>query len=399
MNTSSTQLSLSSFASPLWSAGFRPFYLLGTAYGLLLMLSWLAAFTGWWAPAYPLRLWHAHEMIFGFAGAIVCGFVLTALPSWAGTREIRGGELALLTAAWLAGRVALWLAPVLPAGIVAGCDGLVFLLLAVMVTPDLLKAENKAYLALLPILAGLFCGALLFHLGVEQREAAVAEWALRVGLFALIAKFVLVGGYLTPIFTGNVLREKAAGEAPSFHPGIEALAIGSTLAFIVFDLVGAGPFWRGGAAAVACAANAGRLLRWRGWAVRSVPILAVMHLAYAWLVVAFALAALGDLTGVVPPGAWVHAFTVGALGLMMLGLISRVTLRHTGRPLKLPRALILGYVLMFCAGLLRTLAGLQTGGEWLIAVSLLLWTAAFALYLVVCAAMLVQPALTREGQV
>lgn len=110
MNSSSTQASLSLFATPLWSAGFRPFYLLGTAYGLLLMLSWLAAFAGLWAPAYPLRLWHAHEMIFGFAGAIVSGFVLTALPSWAGTREIRGGALALLTAAWLAGRIALWLA-------------------------------------------------------------------------------------------------------------------------------------------------------------------------------------------------------------------------------------------------------------------------------------------------
>lgn len=272
-----------------------------------------------------------------------------------------------------------------------------FLLLAVMVAPDLLKAENKAYLALLPILAGLFCGALLFHLGVERREAAVAEWALRVGLFALVAKFVLVGGYLTPIFTGNAMREKAAGEPPSFHRGVEALAIGSTLAFIVLDLVGAGPFWRSWAAAVACAANAGRLLRWRGWAVRSVPILVVMHLAYAWLVVAFALAALGDLTGAVPPGAWVHAFTVDALGLMMLGLISRVTLRHTGRPLKAPRALILGYALMFCAGLLRTVAGLQTGGEWLIAASSLLWSTSFALYLAVCAAMLVQPTLTREG--
>ena len=387
-------------SSPLWASAFRPFYFLGALYAPLLVAAWLGALLGLWnlpAGSVPLKLQHGHEFIFGFAAAIITGIVLTALPSWAGTEEIRGGRLILLVALWLLGRIAFWASPWLPALLPAVADGLLYASLLLMLTPQLLRTANRLYLLLLPILLALLTADLLYHHAASSGNQILAGQALRLAIYAIIVLYVLKGGVLAPIFTGNALREKGRGALAPCNMKLEIAAVGALLLLAALDLGAAPAAWTG-ASALACALLHGwRCARWKGWLVADVPLLLVMHLGFAWLVLAFALKAAAELTGVVPEAAWLHAFTVGSLGLMMLGLMTRVSLRHTGRPLEVPGAMLVAYVLMFAAALLRLAATVHGLGSAVVALSAVLWAAAFALYFLVFWKVLVTPSSPRSS--
>lgn len=375
------------FSAPLWRSAFRPFYLLGASYGALFMLAWLGAYVGMWSamsPDMPLRFWHGHEIVFGFAAAIITGIVLTALPTWTGTEEIRDGRLALLAALWLAGRIAVWLAPWLPPAAVAAFDCALFPAITLIVSPQLLRAKNRLYLLLLPVLAGLFAANIAFHLGN-------ASFGLRLAIYSIMLLYVLKAGVLMPVFTDNALREKKRGDGipPCF--ALDVLAAASIAALAGADLAALPARWTGLAAAAACIIHALRLARWRGWLVMDAPLVFVMHLGYAWLVVALGLKAAAGLAGAVPEAAWLHAFTVGALGMMMMGLMTRVVLRHTGRPLVLPPVIAAAFALMFAAALLRVSATLFDLGRMFAAMSALLWMVPFLTYLALFGAMLLRP--------
>ncbi len=294
--------------------------------------------TGWCRPGLPLKLVHGHEFIFGFAAAIIFGVVITALPSWAGTEEIDGGRLKLLVALWLAGRFGFWAAPWLPAPLPALLDCLLYATAIAMLAPQLLRVKNRLYLLLLPILAALFIANLVYHQAAVRGDAALAGLALRGAIWAIVVLYVLKGGVLAPIFTGNALREKDRGAQPPFLMPLEAAALIALLALAACDLGSAPPAWSGGAALACLLLYGWRSARWQGWRVADVPLLLPMHLGFAWLLLAFALKAVADLGGALPESAWLHAFTVGSLGLMMLGLMTRVSQRHTGRPLAMPWA-------------------------------------------------------------
>ena len=386
-------------SSPLWASAFRPFYLLGALYAPLLVAAWLGAQLGQWNlpdGSVPLKLQHGHEFIFGFAAAIITGIVLTALPSWAGTEEISGGRLALLVALWLAGRIAIWAAPWLPSLLPALLDCLLFPVVFVMLAPQLFRARNRLYLLLLPILAALFAANLRYHHGLQNGDPAAALQGLRLAIHAIIVLYVLKGGVLAPIFTGNALREKGRGDQVAFDMKLESACLIAVLLLAACDLGAAPRAWTGGAA-LACALLLGwRTLRWQGWRVAEVPLLLVMHLGFAWLVFAFALKAAAELSGIVAESVWLHAFTVGSLGLMMLGLMTRVSLRHTGRPLVVPRAMLLAYGLVFAAALLRLAAGVHGLGNAVIAVSAALWATSFAIYFVIFWKVLLTPSAPRR---
>jgi uncharacterized protein involved in response to NO len=385
--------------SPLWASAFRPFYFLGALYAPLLVAVWLGAFLGLWnlPSGQLLKLQHGHEFIFGFSAAIITGIVLTALPSWAGTEEIVGRRLVLLVALWLCGRIAFWASPWLPALLPAAIDCLLFPAVFLMLAPQLLRAANRLYLLLLPILAALFAANLIFYLGLHTANDAEAWLALRLAIYAIIVLYVLKGGVLAPIFTGNVLRERGRGELPPCNMNLEIAAVGALLLLAVLDLAAAPAPWTGGAALACALLHGWRTARWQGWRVADVPLVLVMHLGFAWLVLAFALKAAAELTGAVPEAAWLHAFTVGSLGLMMLGLMTRVSLRHTGRPLVVPPAMLVAYVLMFVAALLRLAATVHGLGNPVVALAAALWTAAFVLYFIVFCKTLVTPSVPRSS--
>jgi uncharacterized protein involved in response to NO len=386
--------------SPLWASPFRPFYLLGALYAPLLMAAWLGAYLGFWSQApggVSLKLLHGHEFIYGFATAIISGVVLTALPSWAGTEEINGQRLILLVGLWLAGRIAFWTAPWLPTPLPALIDSLLFPSAILMLLPQLLRARNRLYLLLLPILVALFAGNLAYYQGIGAGNELQAWHALRLAIYAFVVLYVLKGGVLAPIFTGNALRETGRGDQAPFNMALEIAATGAVILLAAFDLAAAPAGWTGSAALICTLLHAWRCARWQGWRVADVPLLLVMHLGFAWLVVAFALKAAAALTGMVPEAAWLHAFTVGSLGLMMLGLMTRVSLRHTGRPLIVPRAMHVAYALMFAAALLRLGATVHGLGNAAIATAAVLWAAAFALYFMVFCGALMAPSLARSA--
>lgn len=385
--------------APVWSSAFRPFYLLGAAYAPLLAAAWLAAWLGHWVvPAgLPLKLVHGHEFIFGFAAAIIFGVVITALPSWAGTAEVDGGRLKLLVALWLAGRFGFWLAPWLPVPLPALLNCLLYAAAITMLAPQLLRVKNRLYLLLLPILAALFVANLAYHQAAARCDAMLAGLALRGAIWAIVVLYVLKGGVLAPIFTGNALRETGRGEQAPFLMALEIAALAALLTLAAFDLAGAPPVWSGGAALACTLLYGWRSARWQGWRVADVPLLLPMHLGFAWLLLAFALKAGADLAGWVPESSWLHAFTVGSLGLMMLGLMTRVSLRHTGRPLQMPTAMMAACAAMFLAAVLRVAAGVGAQHTALIGLSTLLWAGAFVIYLGCYARILLAPSLPRPA--
>lgn len=385
------------FAAPWLTSGFRPFYLLGALYAPLLAAGGAAAFFGAVAldPVGGLGQWHGHEMIFGFASAIVIGTLLTALPSWAGTPELHGARLAGLVAAWGIGRLALWLAPWLPPLVVALADLILWPALFGLLLGPLWRVPNRLYRLLLPIVAALALANLAYHLAVLGGNTAAAGTALRAAVWALLVLFTLKGGLLTPIFTGNALRELGRGQQARFLMPLEALALAPLVALALADLAGAAAAVSGSLAAACAAVQAARALRWRGWRAADQPLLPAMHLSFVWLVFALALKAVADLTGLVPQTAWVHAFTVGALGLMMLALMTRVVLRHTGRPLVVPPVMRAAAWAVFLAAALRLAASVHGLGPGVVAAAALLWAVAFAVYAARFGAVLVAPSLPR----
>jgi uncharacterized protein involved in response to NO len=384
-------------SSAVWSSGFRPFFLAAAAYGPLLLVLWYAARSGWWMLAHTglaLPLLHAHELLFGFAAALVCGVVLTALPSWSGAAELRGPRLAALAALWLAGRVALhgaeWLGG--PLALVVDCALLPAL--AVLLFPTIAVARRRLFWWTLPPLVALAGANLAFHLALANGSEAGARWALMLAVHALAFLFTLYGGLFIPAFTRRWLHARGERSGAILMPLEYATAL-AMVAFACADLLGAPAAWVIAAALAAAAVHAWRFARWRGWRTAGEPLLWCIHLGYAWLIVALLLRASAEFFPAVPREAWIHAFTIGAYGMLKIGLMTRVALRHTGRPLQAPRPMQAAFVMVLAASLLRLAYSVHDLGEWALAGSALLWAAAFVLYLIMHGPMLLRPSLPR----
>ncbi len=363
---------------PLWSSGFRPFLLLGIAWGALLLPLWVAeyALAGTASPRLAAPLWHGHEMLFGFAAAVIAAVLLTAIPSWAIAEEVAGGRLAALATLWLAGRLAMLAAGALPPWFTAATDVLFLPALALVLAPTVLRARRKWFLApvaIVLVLAGLNA---TFH---AVPEAPAQSRALEASLLVVMLLYTLAAGLLIPVFTGSQLRATGRGTI-AFSVPVEGVAAAAVAAFAVAEITDAPLAARGAVALVAAAANAVRLARWQGWKVLDDPLLWSLHLGYAWLVAALGLRAAAALGGPAPELAWMHAFTVGALGITILGLATRIVLRHTGRPPVVPAAMVVAFLMMLGAAVARVATAFAPS-VWLLAASGLLWSGALALYL------------------
>jgi uncharacterized protein involved in response to NO len=383
--------------APLWSSGFRPFFLLGAAYGPIILVAGLLPLWGLTAgPALlPPELWHGHELIYGFASAFICGFVLTALPSWAGTREVKGGPLIALAAIWIAGRVASWCYGWLPIGWIAGLDLLLFAALGALVLPGLLRVIDRRYLALLPILLGFLVADAAYYLAIANEAFEPAQRALLLALNVLVVLFAIISGLLTPVFTETALQGRGETVPFRFSVSLEAAAIASVLLFAAADWAGVPPALNGAIACIGAVVHAARLARWHSAAALTIPLVFAMHVGYAWLVVAMALRGLADAFALVPRNAWIHAFTVGALGMTMLSFANRVVLRHTGRIADASPLALVGLIVMFSAGITRVTASLFDGSALWMALSAGAWALPFLLFLLEHGAKLWQRSLPR----
>ncbi len=383
--------------APLWCSGFRPFYILASLYGPLVILVWPLIWFEPLAPtfSFPMNIWHGHEMVFGFSAAIVAGFVLTALPGWAYTEEIQGVRLIVLTVLWLAGRLVMWWSAQLPPMLVMIVDVAFFFTLALFVTPGLLRVEQRIYLLLLPILAGFFIANVMYHEAAVALDLVAAQKALELSVYALMVLFTFVGGFLTPVFTGNELRDRGRGEEASFSWPFETVAVLAVVLYAVTGYVDTAPIVSGTVAVVALVVHSVRMAMWKGWRVTDVPIVFVMHMGYLWLLVAFAGRAIEDFSIVEIESVALHAFTIGAFGLMKMGLMTRVALKHTGRSVEPGALMVMTFWAMFGAAVLRLAASLLPQYTMLLDGSAVVWVLCLLVYFVHYGAKMWRPSLPR----
>lgn len=365
-----------------FSGGFRPFFLLGSIWSAIAIPVWLAAYLHGSAPsAMPAMLWHAHEMIYGYGVAAVAGFLLTAIPNWTGRLPLAGGRLAGLAALWLAGRVALLLSAHTGAGVTMVVDLSFLAVLMLAIARELIAGRNFRNLPMIAALALLFTGSLLVHLQALD-VAYTATLGNRLGIATLCALIALVGGRIVPGFTRNWLAlMKPRHPLPASPSRLDLVC----LIVVILGLaawVGA-PDSRIAALLeiLAGAAAALRLSRWRGLATLREPLLAIVHLGYAWLAFGLALLGLNGFFGWLPPSAGVHALAVGAIGTMTLAVMTRASLGHTGRPLHAGRGTSAIYLFVTLAAVLRVAAPLS-GAQVALMTSLagFAWSAAFTLF-------------------
>ena len=382
--------------APLWRSGFRPFFLAGALFGPLALAAWYGAQAGAWSAPGPPALWHGHEMVFGFLAAIISGLLLTALPSWAGVQEIAGRNLALLVGVWAAGRVAMACASILPYSVVAATDVAALPLLASLLASGLWRVPQRKFLVVVPVLAALATANFVFHAAIAGRDAELAARALAAAVGVIVVLFSLVGGFMTPVFTNNALRERSSAHRAWRSTRLDAAAHATAIAFATAHAFAISRPVAAVIAAAACAVHAVRLVGWQGYRARHDKLVLGMHVGYAWLVAAFAIGAMADTGLAFGTRDWIHAATIGAFGTMMLALMPRVSLRHTGRALSQARGLVPAYVAMALAALLRLAYGAWPGETWTVAAAAAFWAACFAAYLVVYGPMLLQPSLPRS---
>ncbi|MBE2242825.1 MAG: NnrS family protein [Burkholderiaceae bacterium] len=364
---------------PLLRLGFRPFYLGAAAFACLSVPLWLAVFFGHLtldAQIAPL-LWHAHEMLFGFAAAVIIGFLLTAGKAWTGLATPRGAFLGALAGLWLAARIAALAAPY---AVYAVLDVLLLPVVAAVLLDVLLRSGNKRNLPLAGILALLALANLCFHLAVLGIIGVQPMHALFAALGLIVMIECVMAGRVLPFFTMSATPGLKLDEKPWV---VKATLATSALALALWVFAPAG--WIVALAFVLAAAC--HLLRqwsWQPWVTRGRPILWILHAAYLWLPIGFVLLAAAQ-PGWVAESIGVHALAVGATGGLIIGMITRTARGHTGRPLKVNRVEVSAYGLVLAAAVARVLLPI-VAPQWLVQslwLAAVAWSLAFLLYLVV----------------
>jgi uncharacterized protein involved in response to NO len=376
----------------LFAYGFRPFFLAAGLSAVLVVPAWLAMIAQGTMPlgALPPQLWHAHELFYGFVGAALAGFLLTAVPSWTGAKGFGGWPLAAVASAWLLGRFAFALANAVPLWALAAAE-LAFLPgVAILLAPPLVRSRNRNT-PLLLILAALWIADAVFLAGLARQDPLLASRSLRVAIDLMLIVVTVIGGRIVPSFTANALRRR--GEAPEIRsrPWLEHALIALMVAVALVDLWEPDGAVAGWLAALVAVAQGVRLSGWRSLRARGEAILWVLHLGYAWMPVGFALKALWLLAGAGWAAHWPHALTMGVFGTMILAVMTRAALGHTGRELTVGGSIAAAYLLLTLGVAARVFApGLWPAQYlWTLLASGLLWTAAFAVYLVVYTPILV----------
>jgi uncharacterized protein involved in response to NO len=380
--------------------GFRPFFLGAGIQAVMAMggwVMWIYLLRAKSMPdsltiAVPVHVWHAHEMIFGYGLAVAAGFFLTAVPNWTGRQPVRGTMLGILFALWLAARLASWFSFLLPPIAVALPELAFIAMLMALVGHALLTGWSRRNFLLLPILAAMFVAAVLYHLKFPYS-------AHILGLDTLLVLITVIGGRVVPAFTTNALRRDGVEPLPRASGKRDVAAILSIVALTIADLALPGATTTGALAIVAGLLVAFRMIGWRTPKVLDSPIVWILHLGYGWLAFGLALKGIAIITGALPEITAIHALTIGAIGSMTLGVMSRAALGHTGRDLKVTAGITTAYLLISLAAIIRIISAALPAGlhDEAMLVSGAVWIAAFLIFAVTYWPILTRPRITLGG--
>ena len=374
----------------LFALGFRPFFLLAGCFAIFLVVAWVPVFVGGFAfdTYYGQLGWHSHEMIFGYPSAVVAGFLLTAVRNWTERPTPTGGYLAAIAALWLGGRILPLFPESLPGWLIALVDLTFLPAVAIGIGVPLVRKNEKRNLVFLLLLAGLFIANLQVHLDLLGYGQQPAGTGVFLGLHIVILLIVIMGGRVIPFFTERALQ----GVVIKRRPVIEWLAPISALAFLCAELFRADMAIVGACAASAALVNGVRLASWYTHRFWRVPLLWVLHLGYGWIVAGFCLEAAAAFRAI-PPQSTTHAFTAGAVGVLTLGMMARVALGHTARPLRVGSAMAVAFGLVNVSAFLRALPAIwiPQGLSEFVVFSGALWCIAFFIFVVIYTPILTQP--------
>jgi uncharacterized protein involved in response to NO len=384
----------------LLSAGFRPFFLLSALWACIGLPLWLALYAG--AIQLPTALapsvWHAHEMIFGFAAATVAGFMLTAIPNWTGRMPLQGSSLAMLVFLWLIGRAAVLFSADIRAGVAALLDLSFPTVFLVVVAREIIAGRNWRNLPMLAALALLLSANALVHseaVGVVD----TAGLGNHLGLATLLLMISLIGGRIIPSFTRNWLAKQRPDVAPpATFSWFDQAVLGVTIVALAIWVGAPASFATPWICLAAGVAHILRLARWRGLATLREPLMWVLHLGYGWLGVGLCMLGLSALIPSLPESSALHALTVGCIGTMTLAVMTRATLGHSGRPLTAGRGTTVIYAMMTMAAVCRLLVPLaDVHGLTLLALAGSAWSISFGLFALLYLPLFVQRPLGRHA--
>jgi uncharacterized protein involved in response to NO len=388
------------FLATFLSAGFRPFFLSAALWAAVALPLSIAYFemAAELPTRFPPSIWHPHEMAFGFGGAVVAGFLLTAIPNWTGRMPLQGAPLAGLVVLWLLGRLAVFFSASTPALVAAVIDlafpGVFFLVVA----REIVTGQNWRNLPMLIALALLFTGNLLTHFEAMD-VAETGSLGAHIGIATLAMLVALIGGRITPSFTRNWLVKTLPGASePAPFGALDRVALAATLVALIAWLAFPDALVTAVLQMLAGAALLLRLARWRGARTRAEPLLFVLHLGYSWLALGLLFMGVNSLFPVTDATTSLHMLTAGAIGTMTLAVMTRATRGHTGRPLVADRGTVAIYVAVTLSAALRVSAPFT--GEYYFAALVVaagLWSLAYGLFVLLYFGMLTGPRVQADG--
>lgn len=366
---------------PILRLGFRPFFYLAGLSGILLMTVWVYSFFSGFSPSphYHAILWHAHEMVFGYAAAAVAGFLLTAVKNWTGIQTLRGYWLGEIVTLWLAARILPFMDihPLFAASVSVAF----FPFLAIAIGKPLITSQNKANWLFIPAMLLIGVGDLVFQLSILGLISIPPMTGIYFSLHMIIILIVLMGGRVIPFF----ISRSTNTEIPPLSRTLEILTYLSLTLWLVFSVViNVGEILTASIAGFAAIMQAFRLFRLHVRKLWSVPMLWILYLGYCWITVGLLLQAFDPWLPSLPSVS-IHALTSGAIGMITLGMMSRVSLGHTGRQITHTGLLLMAFILMAATPVIRVIWPLLLIEHYpyTIMVSGTLWICAFLLFTVI----------------
>lgn len=366
----------------LFEKGFRPFFLLAALFATVVVPIWLLVHAGLIDIGDHLlpTTWHAHEMVFGYAMAVVTGFLLTAAENWTSRTTARGTFLAVLCLAWIVGRIAPLLGGVLPGAAIAAASLAFLPLVALAVGRVVVLARSRRNYGLVLVLVALFGAQILTHVGALRGSILWQTTGPRLGVGLIIVIILVIGGRIIPLFTRNATKAEGIRNLV----WVDRLGIASGVVLVVADASLVRGATIGVIATLAAFSNALRMRCWGTQHTLRTPLLWVLHVGYAFVPLGFGLRALAEVLPNVSQSIALHALTAGAIGTLTLGMMARVSLGHTGRELEAPVSIVVAFSLVILGALVRVAGPLLGGASTMPALHLsgTVWALAFAIYLV-----------------
>lgn len=370
----------------LFALGFRPFFLLAGLSGLFLLAFWVMAFSQGWqvSASIPAIFWHGHEMIFGYTAAVIAGFLLTAVRNWTGVNTLNGTRLMVLSLVWLAARVLPFTATNLV--ILSIIDISFLLLLSLAIACPIIKVKQWKNIFFVPLLLFYALANSLFYAEFVWHVEGAEEWAFHGGMGLIVIIITIMAGRVVGFFI-----EHGIGKQVSSYKWAELLALYGTVLFMAGQFIL--PTWLLTLIAIiAAAGHLGRLVSWHHSQIWQVPLLWVLYLGYAWMFVGFVLTAF-EINHLVLESLAIHAFTTGTIGIMTLGMMARVALGHTARPMQTGKLLNWCFISINLAAVVRVIPPLLLPGMYINWIQLagFFWVIAFVIFVFVYTPILIRP--------